>query len=234
MCVKRVVMLKKVVNRVCHTGEILHRTKHNRWPVAANDLAHVGMPFFGRAANEKNFHVLGSAQIKSPKKPTGSHDTTKQRIPRAALARITITEHAYDQLIVHDRTAFACRSMSGYGGSSHHSENALPRPSKVKCRREMNAASAFPTPTRQHVKALITAPKWPTQPLRRGVLHSFANSPDSALRKKSVRPLSVTYCLPQIFTVTNQPLRLQRHAVTSEIPDPGRILPDSQEVWRRM
>ncbi len=57
------------------------------------------------------------------------------------------------------------------------------------------------------------------QRLACGVLHTLANSPDSTLRRKSAKPLSVMYCLPQMFTVTNQPLRRQRHAVVSEIPD---------------
>ncbi len=51
-----------------------------------------------------------------------------------------------------------------------------------------------------------------------GTLGCFANSPDVARRIKSANPLSVMYCLPEMLIVVSQPLRRQRHAVTSEIP----------------
>lgn len=53
---------------------------------------------------------------------------------------------------------------------------------------------------------------------RRGGRGGLANSPASTRHRKSPNDLSVRYGLPAMFTVTNQPLRHQRHTKVSEIP----------------
>src|SRR4030095_16030779 len=57
----------------------------------------------------------------------------------------------------------------------------------------------------------------PTFSLRIGEACCLANSPAAARRTNSFSASAVTYCRPQMFTVSSHPLRRIRHTVTAEM-----------------